>query len=99
VTEERKTKEGETETVRVGWWVTVEGTVKVRNTRAEPVVAIVRKAVEGEVVKVSDEAKVKVQPPARVAERNPRCEIRWQLTVPKGEKTLTYRYRKFVRAE
>ncbi|MFA0752521.1 MAG: hypothetical protein IMHGJWDQ_000275 [Candidatus Fervidibacter sp.] len=35
-------------------------------------------------------------PPARIADRNPTSHIRWQLTLSPGEKTLTYRYRKFV---
>lgn len=99
VTEKRETKEGKTETVQVGWRVTIEGTVKVRNTRPEPVTIIVRRTVEGEVIKVSDKAEVKVQPPARIADKNPITEIRWQLTIPKGEKTLTYQYLKFVRTE
>ncbi len=99
VTEKRETERGKTEFVQIGWNVTIEGTVKVRNTRSEPVTIIVRRTVEGEVLKVSDKAEVKVQPPARIADRNPISEIRWQLTIPQGEKTLTYQYRKFVRVE
>jgi len=99
VTEKREIERGKTEVVQVGWNVTIEGTVNVRNTRSEPVTVIVRRTVEGEVLKVSDKAKVKVQPPAHIADRNPVSEIRWQLTIPQGEKTLTYQYRKFVRKE
>ncbi|MCX7967346.1 MAG: DUF4139 domain-containing protein [Armatimonadetes bacterium] len=99
VTEKRETEKGKTETVQIGWRVTIEGTVKVRNTRSEPVTVIVRRTVEGEVIKVSDKAEVKVQPPARIADRNPISQIRWQLTIPQGEKTLTYQYRKFVSME
>jgi len=96
VTEKRETESGKTEVVQVGWNITIEGTVKVRNTRSEPVTIIVRRTIEGEVLKASDKAEVKVQPPARIADRNPVSEIRWQLTIPQGEKTLTYQYRKFV---
>ncbi|MDW8027837.1 MAG: hypothetical protein RMK94_05535 [Armatimonadota bacterium] len=99
VTEKRENERGKTETVQIGWRVTIEGTVKVRNTRSEPVTVIVRRSVEGEVIKVSEKAEVKVQPPARIADRNPISQIRWQLTIPQGEKTLTYQYRKFVGIE
>lgn len=51
----------------------------------------------GEITRVSNDAEVKVHPPTRIADRNPISEIRWQLTIPQGEKTLTYRYRKFVK--
>lgn len=96
VMEQRETAGKRKETVQVGWWVTIEGTVKIRNTRQEKVTAIVRRTVEGEVIKASDNATVKVQPPARVADRNPITNIRWQLDLPQGEKTLTHTYRKFV---
>ncbi len=96
VMEKRETDKGRFESVQIGWMVTVEGVAKVRNTRTEPVTIIVRRTVEGEVVKASDNADIKVQPPTRIADRNPVTTIRWQLTIPSGEKTLTYTYRKFV---
>jgi len=99
VMEKRETEEGKIESVQIGWMVTIEGVAKVRNTRTEPVTIIVRRTVEGEVVKASDNADIKVQPPARIADRNPVTTIRWQLTIPSGEKTLTYTYRKFVGME
>lgn len=37
VTEKREIERGKTEVVQVGWNVTIEGTVNVRNTRSEPV--------------------------------------------------------------
>jgi hypothetical protein len=98
VTEKRRADKAE-ETVQVGWTVTIEGMVKIRNTRDEPVAVIVRRTVTGEVLTVSDKGEVKVTPPLRAADRNPTSQIRWQLTVPSGEKTLTYRYRKFVPME
>lgn len=97
VMEKRKAKNGEgEETVQIGWTVTVEGTIRIRNTRSEPVSIIVKRRVEGEVLTESDEGEVKVFPPLRVADRNPTSQIRWQLTLPPGGKTLTYRYQKFV---
>jgi len=99
VMEKRETEEGKFESVQIGWMVTIEGVAKVRNTRTEPVTIIVRRTVEGEVVKASDNADIKVQPPAHIADRNPVTTIRWQLTIPSGEKTLTYTYRKFVGME
>lgn len=96
VTEKRETESGKTEIIQVGWNVIIEGTVNISNTRSEPVTVIVRRTVEGEVLKASYKAEVKIQPPARIADRNPVSEIRWQLTIPQGEKTLTYQYRKFV---
>ncbi|MGQ9461908.1 MAG: hypothetical protein ACUVTP_03505 [Candidatus Fervidibacter sp.] len=88
--------EGKEETVQVGWTVIVEGTIRIRNTRGEPVSIIVKRRVEGEVLTASDEGEVKVYPPLRAADRNPTSQIRWQLTLPPGGKTLTYRYQKFV---
>ena len=96
VMEKRETEEGKFESVQIGWMVTIEGVAKVRNTRTEPVTVVVRRTVEGEVVKASNNADIKVQPPTRIADRNPVTTIRWQLTIPSGEKTLTYTYRKFV---
>jgi len=95
VMEKRRTDKGE-ETVQIGWTVTIEGTVKIRNTRQEPVTVVVRRTVTGEVLTVSDKGEVKITPPLRAADRNPTSQIRWQLTLPPGAKTLTYRYRKFV---
>jgi hypothetical protein len=96
VMEKREREEGKFESVQIGWMVTIEGVAKVRNTRTEPLTIIVRRTIEGEVLKASDNADIKVQPPARIADRNPVTTIRWQLTIPSGEKTLTYTYRKFV---
>jgi hypothetical protein len=96
VTEKREREDGKFESVQIGWMVTIEGVAKVRNTRTEPVTIIVRRTIEGEVLKASDNADIKVQPPTRIADRNPVTTIRWQLTIPSGEKTLTYTYRKFV---
>jgi hypothetical protein len=96
VTEKREREDGKFESVQIGWMVTIEGVAKVRNTRTEPVTIIVRRTIEGEVLKASDNADIKVQPSTRIADRNPVTTIRWQLTIPSGEKTLTYTYRKFV---
>jgi hypothetical protein len=96
VMEKREREDGKFESVQIGWMVTIEGVAKVRNTRTEPVTIIVRRTIEGEVLKASDNADIKVQPPTRIADRNPVTTIRWQLTIPSGEKTLTYTYRKFV---
>ena len=98
VTEKRRTDKGE-EAVQIGWTVTIEGMVNIRNTREEPVTVVVRRTVTGEVLTVSDKGEVKITPPLRAADRNPTSQIRWQLTMPPGAKTLTYRYRKFVAVE
>ncbi len=95
VSEKRRTEKGE-EVIQVGWWLTIEGTLRLRNTQKEDAAVIVRRILTGEVVSVSDDGEVRVVPPARIADRNPTSHIRWQLTLPPGEKRLTYRYRKFV---
>lgn len=82
----------------IGWLLTIDGIAKIRNTYTQPIVAIVQRTVYGKVLSASDKPVVKVTPPAYVAERNPTTQIRWQLTIQPGIKTLTYRYRKFLRS-
>lgn len=82
----------------VGWLITIDCVARIRNTRSQPVTAIVQRTVNGEALSASDKPQIKATPPAYIAERNPTTQIRWQLTIQPGVRTLTYRYRKFVKS-
>lgn len=63
----------------VGWLITVDGIAKIRNTRTQPVTAIFKRTVNGEVLSASDKPQIKAMPPGYIAECNPITQIRWQL--------------------
>ncbi|MBI3911269.1 MAG: hypothetical protein HY320_10090 [Armatimonadetes bacterium] len=75
--------------------VTVEGTIRLRNVKKEPVQVVVTRNVEGEVTEASDEGRISRQG-LQLQAVNPNSVIRWDLTVPPGEKVLRYTYRRYV---
>lgn len=76
--------------------ITVEGAIKVKNNKQQPINIILKRRVEGAVSAVSDNGTAKRQG-AGVEALNPTTNIRWELTLPTGEKELRYTYKTYVR--
>lgn len=76
--------------------VTVEGTIKLRNVKKEPVEVIITRRTEGEIVEASDNASISREG-LRLQATNPYSVIKWQLNLPPGEKVLRYTYKRYVR--
>ena len=76
--------------------ITVEGVIKVKNNKKQPVNIVLKRQVNGAVSVVSDGGKARRQG-ASLEAVNPQTNIRWELTVPTGEKELRYTYKTYVR--
>jgi hypothetical protein len=76
--------------------VIVEGVIKVRHNKKQPVSMVLKRRVAGAVSAVSDGGLAKRQG-AGLEAVNPQTNIRWELTLPPGEKELRYTYKTYVR--
>lgn len=77
--------------------VTVEGTLRMRNFKDKPVTVSITKLLTGEVVEKSEAGKSVALATGRGAV-NPNSKIEWEIPLRPGEeKTVTYRYRIYVR--
>lgn len=76
--------------------ITIEGAIKVKNNKKQPINIILKRRVTGSVSAVSDNGTAKRQG-AGVEALNPTTNIRWELTLPTGEKELRYTYKTYVR--
>lgn len=76
--------------------VTVEGTIKVKNLKKQPIELVLTRNVTGDVLQVSDAGKV-TREGFNLQAVNPNSLIRWNLTLPTGEKEIKYTYKIYVR--
>jgi hypothetical protein len=76
--------------------VTLEGVIKVKNTKKQPVNVVLKRRVNGAVSFISDNGVAKRQG-AGVEAVNPNTNIRWELTIPPGEKELRYTYKTYIK--
>ena len=77
--------------------VTVEGTLKLENYKAKDVHLLIHKSLRGEVVTAADDGKAEKIARGIVTD-NPESVVSWDLNLKPGEKkTVTYRYKVFVR--
>lgn len=76
--------------------VTVEGTIKVKNLKKQPIELVLTRNVTGDVLQVSDAGKVNREG-FNLQAVNPNSLIRWNLTLPTGEKEIKYTYKIYVR--
>lgn len=80
-------------------WVRLTGVLTIENVRPTAVEMTVIKTFEGEGTAASDDGAI-VRQPNVVGDREALTEIRWELTVPAGEKRrLTYGYLLHLKAE
>lgn len=76
--------------------VTVEGTIKVKNLKKQPIELVLTRNVTGDVLLASDGGKV-TREGFNLQAVNPNSLIRWNLTLPTGEKEIKYTYKIYVR--
>jgi sugar lactone lactonase YvrE len=77
--------------------VTVDGTVRLRNIKKEPVVVYITRKTDGEILTASDDGKISREG-LELQAVNPHSVIMWEVTVPTGDKELHYAYRRYVRS-
>jgi hypothetical protein len=76
--------------------VTLEGKIQLENKRKQPVEVVLTRNIVGEIVSVSDAGK-KVKDGTNLQALNPYSNVKWNLTIPSGEKEIKYTYKVYVR--
>ena len=77
--------------------VTVEGTLKLESYKAKDIHLMIHKTLRGEVISSTDDGKVEKLAHG-IELDNPLSQLTWDFTLKAGEKkTVTYRYKDFVR--
>lgn len=76
--------------------ITVEGSIKLRNIKKEPVELVLTRNLSGEVIGASDAGKISREG-LNLQAINPNSVIKWNLKVPSGEKEIRYSYKIYVR--
>ena len=72
--------------------VTVEGTIKVKNVKKQPIELVLTRNVSGEVFSASGDGKISREG-FNLQAVNPNSIIKWNLTLPTGEKEIKYSYK------
>lgn len=76
--------------------VTIEGTIKIRNAKKQPVELSLTRNLVGAVSEATDDGKIS-RNGLNLQSVNPNSIIKWNLTLPSGEKEIRYTYRVYVR--
>lgn len=76
--------------------ITVEGKLKIRSVKKQPVEMIVTRAVSGEIAAATDNGKISREG-FNLQALNPNSTVKWNVVVPNGEKEITYTYKVYVR--
>ena len=76
--------------------VTVEGTIKLRNIKKEAVELVLTRNMVGEVVSATDAGKISREG-LNLQSVNPNSIVKWNLSIPSGEKEIRYTYKIYVR--
>jgi hypothetical protein len=76
--------------------VTVEGTIKLRNIKKEPVELVLTRNLVGEVVSATDAGKISREG-LNLQAVNPNSIVKWNASLPPGEKEIKYTYKIYVR--
>ena len=76
--------------------VTVEGTIKLKNIKKEAVEMVLRRNLVGDVASATDAGKSSREG-FNLQAVNPNSIIKWNLTLPPGEKDVKYTYKIYVR--
>jgi hypothetical protein len=75
--------------------ITIEGTIKLRNVKTVPVDVIITRNVSGTVMQASDGGAIRREG-ADLEARNPNSVVKWEFSLPPGEKELRYVYKVYV---
>jgi hypothetical protein len=76
--------------------ITVQGKIKLRNIKKEPVEVVLTRNVVGEVSEASDGGKISREG-LNLQAVNPNSIVKWNLMLPSGEKEIIYTYKILVR--
>jgi hypothetical protein len=76
--------------------VTVEGKIKLKNIKKDPVEVVLTRNVIGEVLSAGDAGKISRQG-LNLQMVNPNSVIKWNLSIPSGEKEIVYSYKIYIR--
>lgn len=76
--------------------ITVEGKLKLRNVKKEAVEVVLTRNLVGEVVSAGDDGKISREG-LNLQMVNPNSVVRWNLSLPSGEKEITYTYKVYIR--
>jgi len=76
--------------------VTVEGKIKLKNIKKEPVEVVLTRNFVGEAISAADNGKISREG-LNLQSVNPNSIIKWNLTIPSGEKEMVYTYKIYVR--
>ena len=76
--------------------VTIEGTIKLRNVKKQPIELSLTRNLVGAVDEAGDNGKI-TRDGLNLQSINPNSIIKWNLTVPSGEKEIRYVYKVYVR--
>jgi hypothetical protein len=76
--------------------VTVEGTIKLRNVKKTPIELVLTRNVVGEVISATDTGKIKKEG-LNLQSINSNSVVKWNVSIPSGEKELKYTYKVYVR--
>lgn len=75
--------------------ITIEGTIKLRNVKRLPVDVIITRQVSGTISQASDGGAI-VREGADLQALNPNSVVKWEFSLPPGDKELRYVYRVYV---
>ena len=76
--------------------VTVEGTIKLRNIKKDAVEVVLTRNLVGEATEASDNGKISREG-LNLQAVNPNSVVKWNLSLPNGEKEIKYTYKIYVR--
>lgn len=76
--------------------VTVEGTIKLRNVKKQPIELVLTRNLVGEVIVASDNGKI-TKEGLNLQSINSNSIVKWNITIPGGEKELKYTFKVYVR--
>ncbi len=76
--------------------ITVEGTIKLRNIKKDAVEIVLTRNVVGEVSEATDNGKISREG-LNLQAVNPNSIVKWNLSLPSGEKEIKYTYKIYVR--
>jgi hypothetical protein len=76
--------------------VTVEGTIKIRNVKKQPIELVLTRNLVGEVVDASDNGKI-TKEGLNLQSINSNSIVKWNIAIPNGEKELKYTFKVYVR--
>jgi len=76
--------------------VTIEGTINLKNIKKEPVELVLTRNMVGETLTATDGGKISREG-LNLQSVNPNSIVKWNLTIPSGEKVIKYTYKVYVR--